>query len=210
MDKRLIAEINKVKKSDVGTLVKQRIQEFMDLGRRNNKEWFSELSFCILTANSTARLGMKIQHELGADGFLRLPVEELERKLRLAGHRFPNTRAQFIMEARKFYNIKDILMKFEKTDEKREWLVRSVRGIGWKEASHFLRNVGLGDVAILDRHVLRMMYAYGLVDRIPKALTRRRYLDLERRLVDIANKVGVPVGELDLYIWFLSTGEVLK
>ena len=42
-----------------------------------NEEWFSELCFCILTANSTAELGMKIQREVGS-GFLHMEKEEIQ------------------------------------------------------------------------------------------------------------------------------------
>ena len=210
MDRDLIIEINKMKKGEAGRLVAQKTQEFKNLSYKGNKKWFSELSFCILTANSTAKLGLRIQRELGSQGFLKLPYGELSHRLKMVGHRFPNTRARFIVEARRFHNIKDIIMKFEDAREAREWLVKNVKGIGWKEASHFLRNVGFGGVAILDRHVLRTMYKYKLVDAVPKTLTRERYLRLEEKLVGVAQELGLPLGELDLYLWFMEAGKILK
>lgn len=186
------------------------MREFKCLGRKGNEEWFSELCFCILTANSTARRGMKIQRELGSEGFLTLPLDDLRRRLKAAGHRFPNTRARFIVEARKFRDLKKITKKFKNPQRAREWLVRNVKGIGHKEASHFLRNVGFDGVAIFDRHVLSMLREHGLIDEVPRSLTRGRYLGIEEKLEGLARRLGLSLGELDLYLWCMKTGEVLK
>ncbi len=210
MNEDLAGKVSELKKSEVGQLVLQRIKEFRELGRKGNKEWFFELSFCILTANSTAKLGVKIQRELGSEGFLKLPEEELREKLRQLGHRFPNTRARFIVEARRFRNIKTIIKNFKDEHEAREWLQSNIKGIGWKEASHFLRNVGFTDVAILDRHVLSVLREYKLIDEAPRSLARGRYLDIEEKLRKFARRVGVSLGELDLYLWYMKTGEVVK
>lgn len=194
-------------KRKVGALVERRIAEFIDLGRKGNEEWFSELCFCILTANSSAELGMKIQREVGR-GFLTLSEEDLRNKLKLLGHRFYNTRAKYIVEARKFEKIKDVLTAMEPFDA-RDWLVKNVRGVGYKEASHFLRNVGYLDFAILDRHILRILSDYKLIE-MPRSLSRKRYLEIEEIFRELAKKVELKPGELDLYLWYTRTGRVLK
>jgi len=206
----LVGNVNELRRGKVGKLVAQRIREFKDIGRKGNEEWFLELCFCILTANSTARLGMKIQSELGSGGFLTLPLKELRHRLRAAGHRFPNTRARFIFEARRFRDIKGIIERFTDTQQAREWMAENVMGIGYKESSHFLRNVGFNNVAILDRHVLSTLHEHGLIDVLPRSLTHGRYLEIERKLEELARKLGLTLGELDLYLWYLKTGEVLK
>jgi len=205
----LARSIEKLKSSEVSELVAGRMKEFKEMEKEGNEIWFSELCFCILTANSTAKLGLKIQGELG-DGFLTLPMKELTRRLKEFGHRFYNKRAEFIVSARKFDRIKDIITKFSNAQRAREWLVENVDGIGWKEASHFLRNVGFDDVAILDRHILALMREHGLIDRAPRTLTRRRYLEIEEKLKGLAEKVDLSLAELDLYMWYLETGCVLK
>jgi len=205
-----VGRVNELRRGKVGKLVARRIREFKGLGRKGNEEWFSELCFCILTANSTARLGTKIQRELGSEGFLTLPFEELRHRLKVAGHRFPNTRARFTVEARRFRNIKDIIERFTDVRQAREWLVENVKGVGYKESSHFLRNVGFNDVAILDRHVLSVLREHGLIDGVPGSLTRGRYLEIERKLEELARKLKLTLGELDLYLWYSKTGEVLK
>jgi len=206
----LVAKINQLRAGEVCKLIAKRMREFKNLGSEDNKHWFSELCFCILTANSTAKLGIKIQRELGADGFLTFSRRALTRALRKAGHRFYNTRAQYIVEARKFADIKAIITRFEGTGQARDWLVKNVLGIGPKEASHFLRNVGYDDVAILDRHILSLMREHGLICRTPRTLGMKKYLTIESRLKELAKRVGVSLGELDLYLWYTKTGEVLK
>lgn len=101
-------------------------------------------------------------------------------------------------------------MEFGDERKAREWLVKNVEGIGWKEASHFLRNVGFGGVAILDRHVLRVLHEHGLIGEIPKSLPRGRYLEIEEKIEKLARKLDLSLGELDLYLWYMKTGEILK
>jgi len=93
--------------------------------------------------------------------------------------------------------------------EVRDWLVGNVRGLGLKEASHFLRNVGFFDVAIIDFHIIDLLVGKGLIKR-PRSLSRRRYLEVEGVLRKIADKAKMSLGELDLYLWYLETGKVLK
>jgi len=170
---------------------------------------FSELCFCILTANSTARRGIEIQQELASGGFLDLSSEELAAELRKAGHRFPNSRAQYIIEARKFEKVDEMVANLVDSDA-REWLVENVKGIGWKEASHFLRNIGRRDVAILDRHVLGVMCEHRMIPKAPKTLAKSKYLEAEEKLKPLAAKLKLSLGELDLYLWYMKAGKVLK
>jgi N-glycosylase/DNA lyase len=208
-EEELLRLVEKLRFSEVGEKVRSRIEEFKENGEKGNSEWFSEMCFCILTANSTAKCGLKVQRELGPQGFLSLPRPELVRKLKGAGHRFYNRRADFIVDARKFKNIKDILSKKSNEHEAREWLVENVKGLGYKEASHFLRNLGFLDLAILDRHILAVMRENGLIDGALKP-QGKKYLEIEQRLREFAKRAGMSLGELDLYLWYLKTGEVLK
>lgn len=206
----LIQEINKLKASPVSVEISKRMREFEELHGKGNAEWFSELCFCILTAYSSAELGLKIQKNLKNEGFLTLSKENLCCKLREEGHRFSEKRAEFIVYAREFSNIKEIITGFSDERAAREWLVERIKGLGYKEASHFLRNVGYKNIAILDRHILHVMLEYGLISEIPKTLTRRKYLEIEKKLEKLAEKVNLSLGELDLYLWFMKTGKILK
>ena len=193
----------------IAPLVSSRINEFQKLGQSASEEIFKELCFCILTANYSAEGGIRIQKRIG-DGFLTLPKEELEARLREYGHRFPKTRARYIVEAREYaHSIKQILAGFKDGKSAREWLVENVKGLGMKEASHFLRNIGYSDVAIIDFHIIDLLVREGLIQR-PKTLTKRRYLKIESVLEGLAKRAGLSLGELDLYLWYLETGNVLK
>jgi len=201
-----ISEELKELKKEIGSLVEEKLREFKEMGKKGSEEWFNELCFCILTANYSALGGLRIQKKI-SDGFLTLSEGELKRRLRELGHRFPNKRAEYIVGARG--HAKDLKEKVLSAKDPREWLVRNIRGIGYKEASHFLRNVGYEDYAILDYHILDLLEKEGIIKR-PKTLTRKKYLEIEEKLRKIARRLGMNLAELDLYLWYKETGKVLK
>lgn len=208
---KLIEAVKKLKNSKVKNLVDVRINQFKELGKKSNKEIFNELCFCILTANFNAEKSMKIQNEI-KDGFYTLPEHQLAEKLRQFGHRFPNARAKYIVEARKHKDsLKSIIESFDVNNgnELRDWLVENVKGIGYKLASHFLRNIGYTNFAILDFHVIDILIKHKLIER-PKTLTKKKYLEIEEALKTIAKKLNLSLAELDLYLWYMETGKVLK
>ena len=93
----------------------------------------------------------------------------------------------------------------------RQKLVNGIKGIGYKEASHFLRNIGLGkDIAILDRHILKNLKRYGVISRVPLSIPAKSYLNIEERARAFASMIGISLGELDLLFWSRETGEIFK
>lgn len=206
--KHLVEKINALKRSGLRKVIGNKMFEFSTLNKKGNNEWFSELCFCLLTANTSAELGMRIQKEFGYNGFTTFKDEkDLAGKLKKAKYRFYNRRAHFICLANQYKNIKDILLK---QHDKREWLVEHIKGIGYKESSHFLRNVGFFDYAILDKHVLRLLHENGLITKVPSSLNRKNYHEFEKILEKLCERINVKQGELDLYLWFIQTGKVLK
>jgi N-glycosylase/DNA lyase len=197
----LISKIEDLRNSHLSETINQRLEEF------KSNDWFSELCFCLLTANSKAKTAISIQEELGTEGFLNSSFEEVRDCILRNKHRFHNNKARFILEARKFANIKELLSG--KNDfEARKFLVENIKGLGLKESSHFLRNVGFENVAILDRHILNLMVDHSLINNIK--LNKKNYLDYESKLKELANTLNINLSELDLYLWYLKTGEVLK
>lgn len=185
--------------------IKIRLSEFQKLKNSGNQKWFNELCFCLLTANSKASTAIKIQIEMNPDGFSKKTATEIAAVIKKHGHRFNNIKARYIFLARKFVRIKDILKNMS-SFEAREFLVKNVKGLGYKESSHFLRNVGFNDVAIIDRHVLRFLKKENLIKEIPKTITKQKYLEFEK----ILSTFNIPQSELDLIIWSQMTGKVLK
>lgn len=190
---------------DLKNKIKIRLQEFQEIKNSNNQKWFNELCFCLLTANSKADTAIKIQIEMTPDGFSKKTQTEIANIIRKHGHRFHNIKARYIFSARNFIALKDILQKMPSFSA-REFLVSNIKGLGYKESSHFLRNVGRNDVAIIDRHILRFLKNSNLISHIPKNLTKKKYLDFEK----ILKNFNIPQDELDLIIWANMTGKVLK
>jgi len=140
---------------------------------------------------------------------LNLPQEQLAAKLRVLGHRFPNARSLYITIARQHSSkLKHI---FETLDEQeiRGWLADNIKGLGYKEASHFLRNIGYQNLAILDFHIIDILASNKLIKK-PNTLTKSKYLEIEKVLKELAKKANLTLAELDLYLWYLETGKVLK
>jgi N-glycosylase/DNA lyase len=197
---------------EVRSTVEGRVAEFLEVKDKDSYAWFEELVYCLLTAYSSARLGQLCVDALCDCGaLLEGPLEEVVKTLRVQGHRFHNKRAEYIVEARRLApTLKATIQGFDETSEARAWLVKNVKGLGWKEASHFLRNVGYLDVAIIDRHILSNLREHGVIPDDKRGLTKRRYLEYEGILQRMADDLEMSLGEMDLYLWYRKTGEVLK
>jgi len=210
----LVEEVSRLRADPkVRKMVDNRIREFKEVNQTDTYSWFNELIYCLLTANSSAKKGQECVDALcGLNIVLDGSLEEVSKALKSQGHRFPNRRAEFILLARRLApTLKDKIQGFKETLEARKWLKENVKGLGWKESSHFLRNVGYFDVAIIDRHILTNMRDHGLtVIDGKKGITKKRYLEYERILEKVAEKVGMTLGEMDLYLWYNKTGKVLK
>ncbi|NYZ79830.1 N-glycosylase/DNA lyase [Candidatus Micrarchaeota archaeon] len=205
--KNILDEIKRLKKTGVKKTIDARMKDFRRA--RSNEEIFSELCFCIMTANFNAERAMSIQNKINA-GFCTLNERALAKKLREYGHRFPNARAKHIAHSQRHAeNIGETLASFKDERTLRDWLVKNVRGLGYKEASHFLRNIGCGNVAIIDFHIVDLLERNGLIVR-PKTLTKKNYLAIEKTLEKLAGKANLSLAELDLYLWYMETGKVLK
>ena len=205
----IISKIREVELSPINETIERRLAEFASFKTKSNDEWFSELCFCILTANAKQKTGAAIQSQINAEGFKTLSQETLTNLIKLNKHRFHNTKAKYILGARQFAdNLKEKLLS-QTEQVAREWLVTNIKGIGMKEASHFLRNTGGQSLAILDRHILNILSEHKLIVK-PKTLTIQKYKEIENVFTNLASTLRVTSAKLDLMLWYLQTGEVLK
>jgi len=204
----LVDKINVLKKSEISHIVNNRIKEFKDLNKKSNEELFRELCFCILTANFNAEKSIKIQDEIG-ECFFTDSKEELSKKLRDYGHRYPNARAGYISESIKCKDKLKEVTQFHDKESIRDWLVNNIKGLGYKEASHYLRNIGFDDYAIIDFHIVDILAKYNLIKK-PITITKKKYLEIEDLLKKLAKKTNLTLAELDLYLWYMETGKILK
>jgi N-glycosylase/DNA lyase len=179
----------------------------------SEQELFRELVFCLLTPQSRARLCWSSVERLTQRCLLAegepVPVRE-----ELKGVRFSKRKAEYICRARGTFSspsLKSRLREFDSAFQARDWLVQNVLGLGYKEASHFLRNIGRGgDLAILDRHILKNLQLMGVIESIPASLSRKKYLEIEQRMRELSRSMGIPMDHLDLLLWYKEAGEVFK
>jgi N-glycosylase/DNA lyase len=204
----LLQTLEELKTSDVSSRVRQRIQEFKHIDTHAPEDLFNELCFCILTANFNAQRTLQI-HATLCTCFSTATKETLAKKLKACGYRFPAIRATYIVNATSQTTAIQTAIHNLDGYERRDWLVDHIDGLGYKEASHFLRNIGYDDYAIIDSHILDLLERYHLRRR-PKTLTKKRYLNIERLLHTLARQADLTVAELDLYLWYLETGTILK
>jgi N-glycosylase/DNA lyase len=125
-------------------------------------------------------------------------------------YRFPQTKARQI--ARTYCRFRDqrldlraMVLATDPPDRVRDRLVSVVDGLGIKQGSMFLRDIGRAvDLAIIDRHVLTYMDIVGLAPHcLACPLTRRNYLTLEDHLRRYADFLGLPLGILDRAVWIV-------
>ncbi|HST51526.1 MAG TPA: N-glycosylase/DNA lyase [Pyrinomonadaceae bacterium] len=197
--------------------IESRLAEFGEVRRAATDErLWEELVFCIFTAGASARMGLgsieAVRHLLA-----RGTQAELAAALQ-SRHRYPNSRSGYIVVTREFLEgdcgmrLRERLEGFEDPFERRDWLAREkgIKGLGYKESSHFLRNIGYRGYAILDKHILRSLAEVGVIESPQPPSTRARYLATEQRLRRFARDLRVDFDELDLVLWSMKTGEILK
>jgi N-glycosylase/DNA lyase len=207
--KDLIDSIEELKKSEIKQLINTRICEFEKIKEDSIDQIFKELCFCIMTANCDAQRCIDA-HESIDDGFLHLSREDLTKEFRVNHYRFPNIRSDYIVEARENkQNLYQMLKSNSEKEDVRNWIVKNIKGLGYKEASHFLRNIGYKNYAIIDFHIVDVLAKYNLIEK-PKTMTKKKYFEIEELLKDVGNRLNLNMAELDLYLWYLETGKVLK
>jgi N-glycosylase/DNA lyase len=197
--------------------IRGRLAEFRTIGReRNDDRLWEEMVFCFFTGGCSAKMGMRsieAVRPLLKDG----TRDQLAQALS-GVHRYPNERAKYIVHSREFLQaecgmrLAERLSVFDNGIARRDWLVREkgIKGLGYKEASHYLRNIGYSGYAILDKHVLRCLAELKIIDDPKPPNTRSRYLTVEDKLRRLTKKVRIDFDELDLVLWSIKTGVVLK
>jgi|TARA_Y100000034_G_C6827009_1_gene372965 N-glycosylase/DNA lyase len=185
--------------------INTRLRDFKNI---QEDQFFEELAFCLLTPQSKARSADTAIQKLKENNFLIHGTAEEIQPL-LTGVRFHITKSQRIVEAREKFQYFEF--DFSDIQKLRENIVNEFKGIGYKESSHFLRNIGYGeDLAILDRHILKNMVQAGIIGEVPKTLTPKIYLELEQKLRAFCAQHNLTLGQIDLLFWSQETGEIFK
>jgi len=195
----------------------KRLAEFRAVYDRGDRAIFEELCYCILTAGSSAKMGMRTVAALG-DLLHAGGEEELQERARQHRVRFWRVRPSYIVRTREYLEgacgmkLRRLLESLEDREERRDFFAQNklVKGLGYKEASHFLRNIGFPGYAILDKHILNSLRELGVTRTAHPPKGRNEYLDVEEKLVCFARKIGIDMDHLDLLLWSRKTGEILK
>ena len=199
--------------------IRSRLREFRGVWKTaSDARLWEEMVFCIFTAGASAKMGLRSVEALRP--LLQSGAQhEMAQALIAAGaHRFPNARPAYVIVTRDYLResfsmrLRERLVSFRDPIERRDWLANEprVKGLGYKEASHFLRNVGFKGYAILDKHIVRCLYELGVIDSPNPPTTRGRYLKTESEMRRFATESRINFDELDLLLWSIKTGEILK
>lgn len=185
---------------------KNKIRSFINTCSIKDDEClFGELCFCILTPQSRAKICREAINKLKSDKKL-FSADENELRNYLKGVRFPYKKVIYIIEAReKLPKIKEILNSDSK--DFREWLMENIKGLGLKESAHFMRNIGFKGLPIIDVHIQNFLIEIGYYDKKTESLTKKQYIELENKFLELAKELKIPTEELDIAIWLYQSGE---
>ncbi|MCO6510005.1 MAG: N-glycosylase/DNA lyase [Aridibacter famidurans] len=197
--------------------IEERLEEFREVWRSGTDvRLWEEMVYCFFTGGCSARMGLKSVEAVRPHLF-EGSHESLTEAL-VGVHRYPRARAGYVVASREFLRehcglrLRKKLESFRDPLERRDWLVKEkgIKGLGYKEASHYLRNIGFRGYAILDKHVLKCMHELGLIEAPKPPITRMRYLSVESTLKNFADQLKIDFDEMDLVLWSMRTGEILK
>ena len=195
--------------------IQSRLKDFEEIFNKGNKSIFEELCFCILTPNTSAKMGIKAMNSLKPVLYIG-NLQELQETLKKSGYRYPNKRAEYLIEVRDFiknelkFKLKEKILSFKDKEEARDYFVNNIKGINYKESSHFLRNIGFKGYCIIDKHILNSLYEFGVLNSNQRPKNKKQYLEVEQKMKDFADSIKINVDELDLLLWSHKTGEILK
>jgi len=200
-----LKEIYKKTKPDI----EKRLEHFKDVWiNEDDEEIFYELVFCLLTPQSKAKVCWNSVLRLKKRG-VHKNCQTNEICYDISNVRFKNKKSEYIVKMHNDYFkkgrflLKDLLNKMPDSTEKRDFLVKNIKGMGYKEASHFLRNTGFGEnLAILDRHILKNLFLADVIDEIPSNMSRRVYEGIEEKMVLFSNKIKIHLAHLDFVMCY--------
>jgi N-glycosylase/DNA lyase len=199
--------------------IRARLREFRRVWQTaSDSRLWEEMVYCIFTAGASAKMGLRSVDALRP--LLKTGAQaEMTKALVAAGaHRFPNARPGYVIVTRNYLEesfsmqLRRRLDSFRDPMERRDWLAREprIKGLGYKESSHFLRNIGFKGYGILDKHIVRCLCELKVIDSPKPPTSRGRYLETEDRMRRFAAETGIDFDELDLLLWSTRTGEILK
>ncbi len=179
----------------------------------DDRKIFEELAYCILTSAVGPKVGLRSLEAI-KDILLEGTAEDTESTLKRI-HKYPE-KAYFIVHTREYlkreygFKLRELVNSFPGPEERRDFfaLNKDIKGIGYTQASHFLRNIGYNGYAILDKNVIKSLYDLGIIDSPKPPSTGKKYKEIENRMKSLAGELGIGLDELDMLLWSLKTGRI--
>ena len=207
------------------------LSRLADFAAVPREAWFYELCYCLLTPQSKAIHANAVVENLKASSFFETGgdvVHLLRNKDTYI--RFHNVKHNRLHALRERWTLVDAVIyngghngghnggdnggdngaDGDTAVALREALVAQVGGVGMKEASHFLRNIGFRGLAIIDRHLLTNLVRCGLYSEAPPVGAPSQYRAVEAEFRLFSALVHIDLDELDLLFWSAQTGIILK
>jgi N-glycosylase/DNA lyase len=175
---------------------------------KKENEIFNEFMFCLLTPQSNAKKCWEAVEQISK---LKQWNKQNINQILKTKTRFHNVKTSRILNSKNnFLKIKPLLEERNILKLRNE-ISKQVNGYGLKEASHFLRNIGLSNnkIAILDRHILRNMKSLNIINQ-EKIKSNKEYLEIEQKYLEFSKILNIPADKLDLLFWSKETGELFK
>ena len=207
--KELRAEYGRVKEP-----ITAQLDEFKKTGENaDDEKIFEELAFCILTSAVGPKVGLRsiaAIKDILRDGSAEEMAERLE-----GIHKYPE-KSGFIVHTRDYlkkeygFKLTELIRSFDDRKSLRDFfaLNKDIKGLGYTQASHFFRNIGYTDYAILDKNVARMLHEIGVTDSEKPPSTGKKYVEAEERMKALSDEMGISLVELDMLLWSFKTGRI--
>lgn len=190
--------------------IAKRLRQFA--APKDEREVFYEFCYCICTPQSKARHAWQVERILREREFFERPFDPTPVLADRTHYiRFHRTKAARLLALRERFG--EIVAALNSTCDARQlrtWITDNVEGFGMKEASHVLRNLGRFELAILDRHILRHLEQLGVIATSEPPRNRLEYEAIESAFSNFASRCSIELQALDLLLWAIEAGEVLK
>ena len=203
----LIKRINELRNNPkIKVKIDEKLKEFQFF-RGKPELWFQELCFFITSSHSSPEELTRV-HEGIKKGFMMFSLEELKRILKSSGFKSSNQIAEQIIKAREKFDAQKLKNIADRDIMKaRNWLAENL-DLELKESSRFLRNIGY-NLALTDFYIVSLLKRYRFLPA-GIVLNRKNYFVIEQKLAEIAKMFKMSLSELDLYLWYVDTGKILK
>jgi len=191
------------------TLKKQKIETRLEEFKKTPKSnYFYELVFCLLTPQSNAKKCWEAIEQLKKlKKWNRTAISDILK----TKTRFHNNKTKYILEIHRNWKKIEGMLNNSNIIELRNLLTANIKGLGPKESSHFLRNIGKSDnkIAILDRHILKNLKELNIIKETT-IKSPSHYLKIEKEFIKLSKKLKIPLDELDLLLWSKENGKIFK